>query len=360
MSSAPVGLPHPYFRPERPGAVSLLAPGDLARQLEAPDPPYLLDVRPASERALAHLPNDRWIPLSELPRRTEELPRDRPIVAYCQFGSQARRAAELLERRGFSRVAALEGGIDEYARVIDPTLPRYRDVDSDHLVLQQFPRPGSGCLTYLVGDPVNREAVILDPGREVEPYLAELASGKWHLNAIVETHTHADHLGGHGALANRTAAPIYLSRRSPARYPHRLLADGEELRFGTERLLVWETPGHTRDHLTLRVADKAFTGDTLLLGSCGRTDLGDGSPELLWESLVDRILTLPDDTEVFPAHYGRHHALPERFVSNIGFERGANEALGQGSREAFLKYMTEGWPPKPLDFDRIVSENLAQ
>ncbi|HEV2316494.1 MAG TPA: MBL fold metallo-hydrolase [Thermoplasmata archaeon] len=357
MSAA--ALPHPYFRPQRQGAVSLVAPASLATELAGGEPPYLLDVRPPRERELAHLAGDHPIPLAELPGRLGEIPRDRTVVVYCQFGSQARRAAAFLEAQGWEQVAALEGGLDEYARLVDPSIPRYQERTGDRLFLRQFPRRESGCLSYLLADPVDHAAVLLDPGHEVEPYLAELRRGDWKLRAIVETHTHADHLAGHAALSARTGAPIFLSRRSPANYPHRTLADGEGLGFGSEELLVWETPGHTRDHLTLRVAGKAFTGDTLLLGSCGRTDLGDGDPNQLWESLTDKILSLPAETEVFPAHYGARHALPERYVSSVGFERASNEALTQGSREAFLKYMTEGWPPKPADFDRIVAANLS-
>ncbi|EQD67107.1 beta-lactamase domain protein, partial [mine drainage metagenome] len=176
---------------------------------------------------------------------------------------------------------------------------------------------------------------------------------------IVETHTHADHLAGHAALRAATGAPIYTSHRSPAAYPHRPLTDGEGIRFGREEITVLETPGHTLDHVTLRVREQAFTGDTLLIGSCGRTDLGGGDPDRLYESLTDKLLRLPSATEVYPAHYGAQHALPDRYVSTIGFERRTNEALTLGSREAFLRYMTEGWPPKPAEFDRIVAANLA-
>jgi sulfur dioxygenase len=121
---------------------------------------------------------------------------------------------------------------------------------------------------------------------------------------------------------------------------------------------VLDTPGHTRDHVTLRVGQTIFTGDTLLIGSCGRTDLGDGDPDLLYDSLTEKILRLPDETEVLPAHYGHRHALPDRYVSTLGFEKATNEALRLPTREAFRAYMTEGWPPKPTDFDRIVGENL--
>jgi sulfur dioxygenase len=351
-------LPHPFVRPPSPGAVPRIAPEELRGLLEGSDPPWLLDVRPATERSVAHLPGDHSVPLAELPVRIPELPRDRAIVVYDRAGGLARRAVELLEESGFGRVAALEGGLDAYSRTVDPTIPRYAEPLESGLLLEQLPRAATGCLSYLVVDPVERTAALIDPGHDVTPYLAELARGGWTLAAIVETHTHADHLAGHAELHARTDAPIYLGRRSPAQYPHRVLEEGEALAVGRLEVLAFPTPGHTRDHVTLRVADKAFTGDTLLLGSCGRSDLGDGDPDLLWESLTERILRFPDDTEVFPAHYGRRHALPEKYSSTVGFERRTNEAILTGSREAFRQYMSEGWPPKPTDFDRIVRENL--
>jgi sulfur dioxygenase len=361
MADAPSPLPHPFSHPQRPGAVPLISPGDLRRMRESVEPPIILDVRSNAERAVAHLPADRHIPLAELPARVRELPQRQTIVVYDQFGSSARRAAGFLRERGFERAAALEGGLDEYARLVDPAVPRYQwgALDPD-LVFRQMPRAETGCLSYLVGDPSTRAAIVIDPGREVEPYLQALAEGDWRLVAVVETHTHADHLAGHARLHEKTDAPIYVGRLSPALYPHRSLSEGDELEFGNEALRVWETPGHTRDHLSLKVRDRVFTGDTLLIGACGRTDLGDGSPELLWESLTQKLLALRDDTEVFPAHFGPRHALVDRYSSTIGFERATNEALNQGSREAFLEYMTEGWPPKPADFDRIVAENLAR
>jgi len=353
-------LPHPYPRPVREGSVPLLSPLEFAAALKSPTPPYLLDVRPAAERSVAKLTGDGWIPLAELPERVGEVPRDRPVVVYDQFGAGARRAVAFLRRSGLESGVALEGGIDEYARVVDPTIARYRPGLSDGgLLLAQLPRLDSGCLSYFVGDPESAEAILIDPGLNVGPYLERVKDGKWHLAAIVETHTHADHLAGHAGLHERTGAPILVSRRSPAQYPHRSLAEGDTVDFGAEHLTILETPGHTRDHLSLQLRDKLFTGDTLLIGSCGRTDLGDGSPELLWESLTDKILALPPETEILPAHFGPHHALPDRYSSSLGFERATNEALLTGSRDAFLRYMTEGWPPKPADFDRIVASNLA-
>lgn len=351
--------PHPYPHRMPATRVPLLSPIELRNLLDGPSPPAVLDVRPTADRKLAHLRGDLHIPQSELGRRYVELPRDRPLVTYCQFGSHARQAVEFLRERGFSQLTALEGGLDEYARVADPSIPRYwLTPTAGELVLRQFPRTDSGCLAYLVGDPIEGEAALIDPGIEVTPYLEALAEVNWKLRAIVETHTHADHLAGHHELHRRTGAPIIVGTRSPAAYPHRTLAEGETLRVGHDEIEVLETPGHTRDHVTLRVGQTIFTGDTLLIGSCGRTDLGDGSPDQLYESLTQKILRLPDDTEVLPAHYGQRHALPDRYVSTLGFEKATNEALRLPSRDAFRAYMTEGWPPKPADFDRIVDANL--
>ena len=353
-------LPHPFFRPEHHHASARILPPKLRELLEGTERPVLLDVRAARERRWAHLPGDVHIPLFVLPDRLDELPRDRTIVTYDHYGSQAARAAEFLETRGFPRAAALEGGIDDYALQADPTVPRYRAEDGDGgAYFHQLPRPETGCLSYLIGDLSSRDAILIDPGVRVEPYLALLKEGEWHLGAILETHTHADHLAGHAALHAKTDAPIYVSQRSPALYPHRRLTEGEAIPFGTEELHVLETPGHTRDHLTLRVRETVFTGDTLLIGSCGRTDLGDGSADLLYESLTDKLLRLSPETEVYPAHFGPRHELVDRWVSSIGFERATNEALRQEGREAFVRYMTEGWPPKPADFEEIVRANLA-
>jgi glyoxylase-like metal-dependent hydrolase (beta-lactamase superfamily II) len=359
MAESSTALPHPYVRPPREGFVPLVSAIELARLLASPERPYLLDVRPERERARARLPDDRAVPLERLPRSLDALPRSRPLVAYDHYGYRAVAAAEFLQDRGFPLAAALEGGIDAYARVADPKVPRYpAEGRGPELAVRSLLRPETGCVAYFVGDPGTHDAVIIDPGRDVAPYRALLADEGWRLAAIVETHTHADHLAGHAALHTATDAPIYLSHRSAASYPHRTLEEGQSVDVGSATIAVLETPGHTPDHLTLRLGDRIFTGDTLLLGSCGRTDLGPGSPDQLYASLTDKILPLPEETEVRPAHVGTLHGLPQRTASTVGFERATNEALQQSSREAFLQYMTEGWPPKPSDFDRIVRANL--
>ena len=339
-----------------------VSPVRLQRWLSSDRPPYVLDVRDRAERAIASLPGDHWIVAEEVPERIERIPRQGSVVVYDHCDGTAERIAELLVLRGHPEVGVLVGGIDAYSREVDPTTPRYTVPIADGPVVQQFPNVSTGCLSYLLSDPSTDDAIVVDPALDVRPYLAALHRRKLTLRAIVETHTHADHLSGHAALRERTDAPIWVSRRSRAEYPHRPLSEGVGLSFGRSELTVLETPGHTLDHLSLRFGRAVLTGDTLLPGSCGRTDLGDGDAGLLWESLTDKLLRLPETTEVLPAHYGALHGLPPppRYSSTIGLERRSNEALLQPDRGAFLRYMTEGWPPKPTGADAIVRENLVR
>ncbi|HTT25587.1 MAG TPA: MBL fold metallo-hydrolase [Thermoplasmata archaeon] len=358
MNGAPEGFPHPFRRSPTEGTAPSIAPEELARRREGPDPPVLVDVRSLDERHLARFPGDRWIPTADLATRAGEVPVGPPVVLYDHRGESAPRAAGWLRTTLGVEAVYLDGGIDAYAQRVDPEVGRYAE-GPDPVVVVQLPRPATGCLAYFLGDPSARRAILVDPGADPAPYLARLKAGDWTLDAIVETHTHADHLAGHAPLHARTGAPIYVSHRSPAAYPHRALAAGDTVEAGALALSTLETPGHTRDHLTLRLGDRIFTGDTLLLGACGRSDLGDGDPRLLYESLHETLGRLPDATEVYPAHFGLKHALPTKYVSTLGFERASNEALRVPTEEEFVRYMTEGWPPKPADFERIVAANLA-
>ena len=355
---APPPPPHPFASPVAEDEVPRVRPAELAGARAGGTGPVLIDLRPPAERAFGHLPGDRSLPLSELLRDPAPLARGVPVLLYDHRGEFAPRAAARLRREHGILAAVLEGGIDAYAREVDPALGRYEAADPAFLTFQ-LPRPETGCLAYLLVDPRERRAIVIDPGLDVDPYLARLSAGGWSLEAIIESHTHADHLAGHARLHARTGAPIYLGRRSPASYPHRSLEAGEEVRAGELSVVALETPGHTMDHLTLRSGGRIYTGDTLLLGSCGRTDLGGGDPHALYRSLHDVLLHLPEETEVLPAHFGPRHALPARYVSTLALERATNEALRLGSEAEFLTYMTEGWPPKPADFDRIVAANLA-
>ena len=177
-----------------------------------------------------------------------------------------------------------------------------------------------GCRSYVVGCETTRAAVLIDPELSlIDRYRGHLAQNGLVVRYVVDTHTHADHFSASRELGRALGAPVVMNRLSPAPYPDLRLDDGDMLIAGQLKLKALHTPGHTRDSLCLVMDDRVFTGDTLLIGGTGRTDLPTGDPRALYESLFDRVLKLPGEALVFPAHEykGRSHTtIAEEIASN--------------------------------------------
>lgn len=221
-----------------------------------------------------------------------------------------------------------------------------------------------GCLahaSYLIGD--QGEAVVVDPSRDIQMYLDEAEARGLTITWILETHLHADFVSGHRELAARTGATIGIGARAEAAYPHRALTDGEEIRIGRLTLTAMETPGHTPESLSFVVREGAgdqpwgvLTGDTLFVGDVGRVDIlssrlpVDDLAGMMYDSLHQKLLGLPDPTRVYPAHgagslCGRN--LGTDSWSTIGRERATNAALKPMSRETFIAEVTRDVPETP-------------
>jgi glyoxylase-like metal-dependent hydrolase (beta-lactamase superfamily II)/rhodanese-related sulfurtransferase len=192
-----------------------------------------------------------------------------------------------------------------------------------------------GCQSYLVGCDETRAAVLIDPEHSrIDHYLGWASRHGVHIRFVVDTHTHADHFSASRELGRCLSAPVVMHRLSPAPFADMRLDDGEMLIVGNLRLKALHTPGHTRDSMCLVTDDRVFTGDTLLIGGTGRTDLPTGDPYALYESLFDKLLKLPPETLVFPAHEykGRSH-------TTIGTEITDNPRLQKTERSAFVEMM---------------------
>ncbi|MCB1928629.1 MAG: MBL fold metallo-hydrolase [Rhodocyclaceae bacterium] len=201
------------------------------------------------------------------------------------------------------------------------------------MILEQF-RSG-GCLSYLVGCERHGSAVIVDPEIAlVDRYQAAAAQHGLRLHYLVDTHTHADHFSACRKLAGQLRLPVVMHRASPAPFVDIRVDDGECLIVGALRLQVLHTPGHTADSICLAVEDCVLTGDTLLIGATGRTDLPTGDAGLLYDSLFGRLLRLPPETRVYPAHNYR-----DQSSSTIGAERAGNPRLQVDGRDAFIALM---------------------
>ena len=192
-----------------------------------------------------------------------------------------------------------------------------------------------GCQSYLVGCAESCAAVLIDPEISlIDRYLALAARDGLRIHYLIDTHTHADHFSATRELSRRLGLPIAMHQMSPAPFVDLRLGDGEMLVVGKLRLQVLHTPGHTRDSMSLCVEDRVFTGDTLLIGATGRTDLPSGDPEALYESLFNRLLRLDPAVKVHPAHEykGRSHSTIEQELSG-------NPRLQVRDRGAFVDMM---------------------
>ncbi len=233
-----------------------------------------------------------------------------------------------------------------------------------------------GCLahaSYLIGS--KGEAAVVDPQRDVDPYIAEAARGGLAIRYVIETHLHADFVSGHRELAGRTGAEIVFGREAGAAFPHRGVGDGDEIRVGDVTLRVLQTPGHTPESISIVVIDrevsdrpvKVLTGDALFIGDVGRPDLAgargytaEDMAGMLYDSLHRKLLTLPDDVAVFPAHgagslCGRN--ISSQTSSTIGQQRLCNYALRPMPREEFIRMMTTDLPAAPAYFSRDAAIN---
>lgn len=235
-----------------------------------------------------------------------------------------------------------------------------------------------GCLahaSYLIGS--DGEAAVVDPQRDVDQYIQEAAAQAMNIKYVIETHLHADFVSGHRELAARTGAEIVFGAKAGAGFPHRAAQDGDELTVGQVKLRILETPGHTPESISILVTDaentdlpaKILTGDTLFIGDVGRPDLvgskgytAEAMAGMLYDSLHDKILRLPDDVAVYPAHgagslCGRN--ISKETSSTVGEQRRFNYALQVMSRDAFINLMTTDLPEVPSYFSRDAEINRA-
>ena len=218
-------------------------------------------------------------------------------------------------------------------------------------------------------------AAVVDPQRDVEIYLQEAAQHGFAIKYVIETHLHADFVSGHHELAERTGAKIFLGAKAGAKFPHVPIHDGDQLTFGKCHLKFLETPGHTIESVSVVVTDldqpdhpfAVLTGDTLFIGDVGRPDLsGDMTPQelagMLYDSLHRKLLKLPDDVQVFPAHgagslCGRQ--MRSERSSTIGKEKATNYALRPAGRDEFVKLLTAELPERPGYFALDVEINRS-
>jgi glyoxylase-like metal-dependent hydrolase (beta-lactamase superfamily II)/rhodanese-related sulfurtransferase len=238
------------------------------------------------------------------------------------------------------------------------------------VIFTQFVDDALGCASYLVGDPGTGKAVVVDPAFAIEQYLEEAERRGVRIVRTIETHTHADHLSGHGRLALEHGIPVSIHPAAEAEYAHDALEDGHEIVLGDVVLRCLHTPGHRPEHCCLVVSDRSrgdepwlvLTGDSLFVGDAARPDLAidarEGA-EGLWHSL-QRLVALEDGVEVYPGHVAGSlcgKAMSSKASTTIGFERRFNPALASSDVAAFVAESASISAPRPPNMERIVELN---
>jgi glyoxylase-like metal-dependent hydrolase (beta-lactamase superfamily II) len=232
--------------------------------------------------------------------------------------------------------------------------------------------------SYFIGDESTGRAVVVDPRRDIEPYLSEASEHGLQIERVIETHIHADFLSGHLELAAATGAKICFSEEADVEFPVETLRDGQRISLGEVTLEILATPGHTPESISIVVYENAdddipygvLTGDALFVGDVGRPDLLAGGglssetlARTLYDSLHDKLLKLPDATRVFPAH-GAGSACGKQMSSEtsstIGEQRRENYALQLTDVDEFVATITDGQSPQPhyFEFDSLRNREL--
>jgi glyoxylase-like metal-dependent hydrolase (beta-lactamase superfamily II)/rhodanese-related sulfurtransferase len=238
------------------------------------------------------------------------------------------------------------------------------------VLFKQFVDDDLGCASYLIGSEQAEEVVVVDPAYAIEQYVEEAARRELRIVRTLETHTHADHVSGHGRLALEHGVPVSVHPLADAQYASDPLKDWQELEIGDVSIRVIHTPGHRPEHCCFAVVDRTrgdepwllLTGDSLFVGDAARPDLAieahEGA-EGLFHSL-QRLLELPDGVEVYPGHVAGSlcgRGMSSKASTTIGFERRFNRALAIRTVQAFVDDSATVGAPRPPNMERIVDLN---
>ena len=295
------------------------------------------------------------------------------VVAVCAKGVSSFNFAEELERFGYERTFVLDGGMNEWSRVYDvvPIITKSSDI-----TILQIQRRAKGCLGYIVGSRRSGEAVIVDPSQHIDKYVETARENGFKIVHVFDTHIHADHISGGSKLADRLNVPYSLGSKASNRsvnFSYKSAKHNQVFRYGGIRMKAIHTPGHTSEMTSYLINEEGvITGDMLFVESIGRTelefeaDLAKEGAGMQYDSIVNKIMTLPDSFKILPSHFSLteegeaidvNPGMP--MFTTIGYLREKNEALRM-DRGEFIEYMFENIPSKPPNYDRIIEINLGK
>ncbi|MDH5568689.1 MAG: rhodanese-like domain-containing protein [Nitrosopumilus sp.] len=322
---------------------------------DSKDDIFLLDVRDTNEFSDFKIAGSVNIPLQDIFKEEHfsKIPKDKEIVTLCPHGNRAMVATFALAKNGIES-RTLAGGLAGWSQVLNPV----KAIEANPMIIQ-IEKIGKGCLSYMLISA--GQVIVIDPLFPAEKYQNIAIQNNATIVKVIDTHQHADHLSSAWHLAETSNSTCYESELEQwDRTAQQLLKDGESIEFGQSKLRVISTPGHTPGSLSYVVDENyVFTGDILFIESIGRPDLRDKAEEFageLYDSLHNKLLKLPSDTIVFPAHHGQT-VRSKNGVFSTTIEGASKHEILQLSKEEFVKKVVGMTPPRPMNYQKIIQIN---
>ena len=360
--------------------VDEITPATLAELIDAGEQFALIDTRPENSYEAWHVRDAENVPYDpeeglsdDQLNQVNAMVDGRPVVTICGKGLTSTPFAFELEEHGYDDLSVVTGGMEAWSTLYEVVPIETRN---DDLVVRQLQRRAKGCLGYVVGSKQAEEAVVVDVTRQTDQFKVAAQDAGLSITHVLDTHVHADHLSGSPTLADEIGVPYHLgdaARKRGVEYEYEPLSEADVIEIGDVEIEALHTPGHTTEMLNYLVdGELLLTGDTLFLDSVGRTELQFGEDdasrgaELLYDSLHETILDLPDDTTVLPGHLsvandGRYEtgSPGEPLTARIGDLRATLDLLGL-DREQFVERLAENAPEKPPNYERVIAINTGK
>jgi glyoxylase-like metal-dependent hydrolase (beta-lactamase superfamily II)/rhodanese-related sulfurtransferase len=372
-----------------------IKPDDLKKRIDKGEDIFILDVRTPEEHKSWKVSYDRYqdssvIPIDALSSADslKQIPKDKEIVTFCGHGNRSMAAAKTLSELGYN-VKSIVGGLDGWNSVYD--IASISDIDSS-LRIWQIRRLSKGCMSYMVASTYDKSAIVIDATCEIDKAISKIVNkNELRITKLIDTHMHADHLSGATRLAKKYGADVYISslegyntKNGTEEMSFKSIRDGDTIQVGDGIVLeAIHTPGHTNGSMSFRLQNSInktkttnssnnvdkdnnhnnylFTGDTLFVDGIGRPDLHNKAEEFtlnLFNTYHQKILNLPDETLILPAHFGgsfEHQKLISNTINSI--KQKIN--LLSASEAEFIKFVIGSTSslPQPMNYDKIISIN---
>ena len=346
----------------------------LDKKLGNNDDVFLLDVREPNEYAEWHIENSVNVPLGELAQEEtlSHIPKDKEIITICPHGNRATDGKYLMQRYGYN-VKVLEGGLIAWSTEIEQAHREFQ-IAGSKVNLVQLRRIGKGCMSYIIES--NKEVAVIDPVFPIDNYIQTANKFNATITKIYDTHQHADHISAAKALAEKVNATLYRSayeqyenndkdNQSSPPLAIEKLHDGDTNNIGAVSLKVIHTPGHTLGSLSFIIENKLlFAGDTIFVDSIGRPDLRDKAEEFaenLYNTIQQKIMKLPDDIVILPAHFEKDVKAEEILASTLREVKKKSQFLNINiTKEEFVQKISSKVMAYPPNYREIISINKGE